>query len=97
MKVLFFVSFCFLSFFSIAQISDLPLLFETDFSKDISINDFECTDFAAWRINTEAKTLELFGESQYQPKVRSPRNMAILKNYKVGDFVLELVHTAFFW
>jgi len=73
-----------------AQTTGLPLLFETDFSKNISINDFECTDFAAWRINAKTEALELFGESQYEPKVRSPKNIAILKDYKVGDFVLEL-------
>ncbi|MEM6697106.1 MAG: hypothetical protein AAF806_01830 [Bacteroidota bacterium] len=83
-----FLSFSCFKFF--AQSADLPLLFETDFSQNISINDFECTDFSAWRINTEQEALELFGESQYQPKVRSPRNIAILKDYKVGDFILEM-------
>jgi hypothetical protein len=66
----------------------LPLLFSTDAEGSISLNQFECTDVNAWRIN-EDKTLELFGASQYQPRVRSPLNIAILKNYRVGDFILE--------
>ncbi|MEM8527596.1 MAG: hypothetical protein AAGG68_23340 [Bacteroidota bacterium] len=88
-----FITLLFLGLFcinSFAQTNNLPLLFEADFSKNSSINGFECTDFSAWRINIEAETLELFGESQYQPRVRSPRNIAILRDYKVGDFVLEL-------
>lgn len=90
MKIIIFLFLC-LSYFNFsAQSIDLPLLLENNFSENISINDFECTDFAAWRINVEAEALELFGESQYQPKVRSPKNIAILRNYKVGDFILEM-------
>ena len=34
-------------------------------------------------------TLELFGESEYRSRVRSPFNIALLKNLSVGDFILE--------
>ncbi|NJK83419.1 MAG: hypothetical protein HC912_05960 [Saprospiraceae bacterium] len=67
---------------------DLPLIFSTNFEDGVSLNQFECTDVSAWRINDE-KALALVGASQYQPRVRSPLNIAILKNYRVGDFILE--------
>lgn len=50
------------------------------------------TDPKAWRIGTDGdnKVLELFKGSKYQPKVRSPLNIALLDEPKVGDFVLEV-------
>ncbi len=67
---------------------NLPLLYENDFEDNTTINDFEFTDLSAWRINNQS--LELFGKSNYQPDVRSPQNIAVLKNYMVGDFILEV-------
>ena len=68
------------------------LLFEADFDQAFPLNGFEMTDGSAWRLgeNNGSKTLELFGESDYQPKVRSPRNIAVINGLKFGSFILEL-------
>lgn len=49
------------------------------------------TDNKVWRIVTEdsGKSLELYGKSDYEAKVRSPFNIALIKNVTVGDFVFE--------
>ncbi|MBX6314577.1 MAG: hypothetical protein IRY99_16940 [Isosphaeraceae bacterium] len=70
---------------------DLPLVFRADFEKaDLSGWDF--TDKAAWRITDleENRVLDQFQASKYQPKVRSPFNIALIPDSDVGDFVLDL-------
>ena len=66
------------------------LLFEADFEKLGNLEQFMMTDGGAWRIGEDngSKTLELFQQSQYLPKVRSPRNIAIIKDRKFGSFTL---------
>lgn len=66
------------------------LLYENDFDK-FSLDDFEVTDPEVWRIaNTnDNKALELFGKSSYEPRVRSPLNIAVIKGHRFGNFVLE--------
>ena len=83
--------------FSLAHSQESPfpsytLVYEQDFESATAINGFEKTDPQAWRIGKGAsgQTLELFKESQYKPRVRSPFNIAIVKNVVVGDFVMEL-------
>ncbi|MEM1324466.1 MAG: hypothetical protein AAGI23_00850 [Bacteroidota bacterium] len=71
-----------------AQSYDYPVLYRSQFNSATAKNDFTFTDPSAWRINTQAGTLELFGKSQYQPRVRSPRNIALYTKEKVGSFVL---------
>lgn len=67
------------------------LLYEQNFESEAAIYDFEMTDPAAWRIQKDsAGTLELFGKSDYQARVRSPFNIALIKNRIFGDFVLEV-------
>jgi hypothetical protein len=53
---------------------------------------WEPTDPAAWRVADENgnHALNLFQQSQYEPPVRSPKNIALLKDVMVGDFVLDL-------
>ncbi|MEZ4849119.1 MAG: hypothetical protein R3B93_10985 [Bacteroidia bacterium] len=83
-----------LPFYVFAQ-SSIPdgykLVYSQDFESPQAIRDFEMSDERAWRIGEGAtgKTLELFGKSEYEARVRSPFNIALLKDVVVGDFVLE--------
>ena len=67
------------------------LVYSQDFESPQAIRDFEMTDASAWRIGEGAtgKTIELFGKSEYESRVRSPHNIALIKNLVVGDFILE--------
>lgn len=70
---------------------DYQLIYSQDFESPQAINDFEMTDNKAWKI-TQDKTgnsLELFGKSDYKSHVRSPFNIALIKDVFVGDFILE--------
>ncbi len=70
--------------------SALPLLFESDFSGDLKA--WTMTDPAAWKIAEDEgdKKLSLFGKSDYEAPVRSPHNIARVKDVKVTDFVLDV-------
>ena len=69
----------------------LPLLFEADF-EDGTLDAWQATDAEAWRIEDGhgGKVLALYKQSKYQPEVRSPVNINLIKNVVVGNFVLEL-------
>ena len=62
-----------------------------DFEMEGSLSLFEFTDPSAWRRNDENGNgvLELFGSSDYQPEVRSPFNIGLIRNFKFGSFTLE--------
>lgn len=67
------------------------LLYQQDFTSVQAINDFEMSDARAWKATTGNEGwLELYGESQYEARVRSPYNIALLKDHIFGDFVLEV-------
>ena len=68
------------------------LVYEQNFEKPEAINDFAFTDANVWKISTTNgnSSLELFGQSQYTPKHRSPFNIALLADKVFGDFVLEV-------
>ncbi len=68
----------------------LPLLFETDFSGDLAA--WTMTDPKAWKIAEDEgdKRLSLFGKSDYEAPVRSPHNIARVKDVDVTDFVLDV-------
>jgi hypothetical protein len=68
-----------------------PLLYEQSFREADALLGFAMSDPAAWRLaSTErAQTLELFAQSRYQPPVRSPVNLAFIKDQVFGDFILE--------
>ena len=73
---------------------DLPdgyhLLYQQDFSSGSAIDQFEMTDRRAWKATAgDQGWLELFGKSEYEARVRSPYNIALLKDHQFGDFVLE--------
>ena len=74
------------------QSPDYPLLYEEDFEEIADLSDFMMTDPTAWRLRDtlQNKSLELFGASDYAPRVRSPRNIACISDQQFEDFVLEL-------
>jgi hypothetical protein len=67
------------------------LVYEQDFATSDSLGDFVMSDPAAWRLAVEegGLVLEQFRQSEYEPSVRSPVNIALLADRKFGDFVLE--------
>lgn len=83
--------FCFFIGLSL-NAQDYPLLYENDFEHGMSVQDFEFTDPSAWRLKDTLgnQSLELFGKSQYAPRVRSPLNIAMMNKVKVRNFVLEV-------
>ncbi len=70
----------------------LPLLYENDFEQGQSLKDFESSDPQAWRSGKidSNHVLELFQQSKYEARVRSPFNITALKTLRVGSFTLEV-------
>ncbi len=68
---------------------ELPLLYSDDFSS--GIENWTATDDKAWKVNeVEGNSVfENVGGSKYAPPYRSPKNIALLNNVIVGDFVLS--------
>lgn len=69
------------------------LVYEQDFGKTRSLDDFVFSDPAAWRLGSTEEGesfLELHAASNYKPKHRSPFNIALLKVGQVGSFVLDV-------
>ena len=67
-------------------------VYQQDFAKPESINDFAFPDPAAWRmIEVDKKrALEQYQAAKYKPPFRSPENFCLIANKKVGDFILEV-------
>lgn len=67
------------------------LLYEQDFEEKNPLKAFTMTDPAAWKVSKQDgnHALHLHGESEYEPRVRSPRNIAMLADKMFGSFVLE--------
>ena len=67
----------------------LSLVFEDDFEQET--DRWEVTDEAAWRFNKQNGN-SVFGlnrrKSDYQPPVRSPHNIALIKDLEVDSFVV---------
>ena len=70
---------------------DYQLVFKEDFEDKNALKRFEMTDPSAWKITKrdDNRFLDLFGASDYEPRVRSPRNIAIIADQTFGSFVLE--------
>ena len=81
--------------FSADRSSQLPtsykLLYEQDFENPAALQHFVMTDAQAWRITKKdgQSVLELTAQSNYQPDVRSPVNIALIADKVFDDFVLE--------
>jgi hypothetical protein len=69
----------------------MQLVFEADF-EDGSLWDWQPTDPEAWRIEDSGgnRVLALYKQSNYNPEVRSPVNINLIKDVEVTSFVLEL-------
>lgn len=95
-KIFLLLAFISINIYAFAQKSTIPedysLVYAQDFSAPQALNEFDMTDRNAWRFNDKAgkNTLELFGKSQYAARVRSPFNIALIKDLIVGDFILEV-------
>ena len=72
------------------KVSDLPLVAYEDFEENTT--RWHCTDREAWKLFSEdgRKWFGLTKNSAYQPKVRSPLNIALLSDVEVGNFVLDV-------
>ena len=72
-----------------ATMNGLPLIFEEDFSKGST--RWTATDDNAWEvINDEDNAVfSLYEKSDYDPPVRSPRNIALIKDLNLTDFVFQ--------
>ncbi len=68
----------------------LPLLYESNFAADTAL--WTPTDANAWKVTEEdgVQVYSLCGASNYEPKVRSPKNIALLNGPEVTDFILEV-------
>ena len=68
----------------------LPLVFEDDFSEGADL--WEPTDPAAWTLGKDGER-PVWGlnkrTSSYQPKVRSPHNVALVKDLELTDTVIS--------
>jgi len=76
---------------SIGDTGEMPLLFQADF-EDGSLEAWEATDPAAWRIEEAhgGKVLAQFKQSDYKPPVRSPLNINFIRDVEVRSFELDL-------
>jgi hypothetical protein len=74
--------------------ANFKLLYEQNFEKPESINDFVFTDPTEWKLGSDASNtwLELSfpkGKHGYAPKHRSPFHIALIADRVFGDFILE--------
>lgn len=71
------------------SMDDLPLVFTEDFESGVS--RWDLSDDKAWSL-TQVEGNAVFGlnrrKSAYTPKVRSPHNVALIKNLELEDFVV---------
>ena len=87
---------CLILSFLTLQAQTIPdnysLVYAQDFATPQTLNEFDMTDRDVWRFNDKdgKNTLELFGKSQYRARVRSPFNIALIKDLIVGDFIMEV-------
>lgn len=67
------------------------LLYQQSFTNRSALQEFRFSDAKAWKLAFDAENgaLELAAQSQYQPAVRSPFNIALIADRNFGDFVLE--------
>ncbi len=68
------------------------LVYEQHFDSPETLRQFVFTDAKAWQWSAdgESQALELVRQSRYEPKVRSPFNIALISDRVFSDFVLEV-------
>ncbi|AWW29998.1 hypothetical protein DN752_07595 [Echinicola strongylocentroti] len=71
--------------------ANFQLLYEQSFDNITALEEFEMTDPKAWKISGKSQdlSLEIHQQSEYSPRVRSPFNIAIIRDRLFGSFVLE--------
>lgn len=72
----------------ICALNTLAYEYEQKFDTPAALKDFLMTDARAWRFSP-SNALELTKQSQYKPIVRSPVNIALIRDKVFEDFVLE--------
>jgi len=73
------------------------LIYQQEFANESAIGDFRFTDPRAWELGgcknrrkpDLTHILALQRSSKYKPLHRSPKNIAVLTQYKFGNFILE--------
>lgn len=72
-----------------SEVNGMPLIFFEDFES--GSDRWIATDSKAWKVVEEDgnRVFALHAQSDYEPPVRSPKNIARVKDLVVGDFVLE--------
>jgi len=73
-----------------SEVNGMPLIFSEDFES--GSERWIATDGKAWKVVEEDgnRVFSLHAQSDYEPPVRSPKNIARIKDLDVGDFVLEV-------
>lgn len=73
-----------------AEIPGYTVAYFNDFEK--GLDGLEFTDAKAWKISGEPgkQVLSLAASSAYEPKVRSPKSIALVKELTAGDFILDV-------
>ena len=81
---------CCTAVFGSPPFSNWKVVYHQDFSKG-SAEGWTFADPKAWRVSSEdgVSFLSTFTDSDYRPVVRSPQNIAWLKDLKVGSLVLD--------
>jgi hypothetical protein len=73
--------------------AELEQVYQQDFTKG-ELSGWDFTDASAWRVSAlddgKNKVLEQHRASKYEPKVRSPFNIALVKDVDVSDFVMNV-------
>ena len=69
----------------------MPLVFQEDFEDNV-LDAWQPTDADAWRIESVNgnPVLSLFSASDYDPPVSSPKNINLIKDLVVGDFLMDI-------
>lgn len=68
------------------------LLYQQDFESLAGRQNFAFADANGWKfadVKDHGKVMELVYKNNYQPKVRSPHSIAMIKDLRFGDFILE--------
>lgn len=76
-----------------SRAADWPLAWQGNFESPKAMESFQFTDPSAWKHVEDGGrgTMELTRQSKYQPPVRSPVNIALVKAAAFGSFRLEVL------
>jgi len=72
---------------------DYKIVYSQGFSKEKSVNDFDFSDNSKWLISKDGKSgkaLKCLGTGKYQSEHNGPAIVAVLKDFELADFVLEM-------